>query len=401
MKNEKSVQLSLASELQDFAQLYNLLRALAAVQEEASFYERLHLLLLLARWTEAPLTLREIGRQVALPIERLSVHLARLRSTGWLTDEDRVYTLSTHGRLLIFVLRLIAQPWGEKDSVPVLTQLYQAASSQELALGPEEPFFEYVVAAIEESLRRLRRSITAEQTTILGQYHQESMRNVLMADTALSLRQAGTGTENDDLIERMHHAISALLTLSGQLEVRHLTLVERDLLTSGQVALGDVQSWAAHSDDYACAAIIASLVEHPIPQPSYIRSGKLLAAEAEVNNQPIAPVYRAVPTPQAFHSKDTNSVDTGHHPFAHLHARMRQRVGQGTPELSLAEWVNHPEWYTAVAHLLATLDSTLQDGNPPIYLHLSPNGTLTTLEQGAVLQVSDGIFSTKEHMYDS
>ncbi|GHO88582.1 hypothetical protein KSZ_65880 [Dictyobacter formicarum] len=50
---------------------------------------------------------------------------------------------------MIFVLRLIAQPWQEHDSVAVITQLYAAAASEELGLGPER-FFEDVVAAMKQ-----------------------------------------------------------------------------------------------------------------------------------------------------------------------------------------------------------------------------------------------------------
>src|SRR6266700_2608871 len=176
--------------LQGFGPLYLLLRGLSSGQDASSFYERVEVLLLLARWTRAPLTMREMSRYLHLPLERLSYHLLRLRASGWLTNEDRTYSLTTHGRLLIFVLRLIAQPWHDGDSVAVITQLYAAAASQELGLGPER-FFEDVVAAIEASLRRLRRAASAERTSLVSQYHEESSRNVRMADMALALRQQG------------------------------------------------------------------------------------------------------------------------------------------------------------------------------------------------------------------
>ena len=144
-------------------------------------------------------------------------------------------------------MRLIAQPWQERDSVAVIIQLYAAAVSEELGLGPEH-FFEDVVAAMEASSRRLRRVVSTERTSLANQYHEESLRNVCMADMALELRQQGVAAHDFDIVARMHHSISALSALSGQLEQQYLTLLERDLLTSGQVTLGDIQIWVAQAN---------------------------------------------------------------------------------------------------------------------------------------------------------
>ena len=185
--------------VRDFEHLYSLLRSLIVVQNISSFYERIEILLLLAQWAGEPLTMREMSRHITLPLDQLSTHVSRLRSGGWLRNEDRFYSLTTSGRLLIFVLRLIAQPWQDTDTVAVIAQLYNAASSQELGLGPEQ-FFEEVVAAIEASLRRLRRATSAERTSLIGQYHEEATRNVRMADMALTLRQQSVIDRDFDLV---------------------------------------------------------------------------------------------------------------------------------------------------------------------------------------------------------
>jgi hypothetical protein len=387
--------------LQGFDQLYPLLRCLASSQDMASFYERIQILMLLARWTGEPLTLREMHRVLPFPIERLSHHLSRLRASEWLTSEDRTYTLTMRGRLLIFVLRLIAQPWQERDSVAVITQLYAAASSEELGLGSER-LFEEVVAAIEASLRRLRRAVSAERTSLVSQYHEESLRNARMADMALELRQQGVAADDFDHVARMHHAISALSVLSGQLEQQHLTLLERDLLTSGQVTLGDVQTWAAQADDAACAAMIAPHLEGTIPQPWYLHEGALIAAEAEVSRRAGTRAYREAPLPQHFRPLDKHVVmDTRQQHLSTLQGHLRQRVLFNAEDLPLAEWVQQDEWRDALAHLIAALDPLLRIGKEPIYLHLHHQGQLVTLEEGAAQQVSDGILSRKESSYVS
>jgi len=387
--------------LQGFEQLYPLLRCLASSQDLASFYERIQILLLLARWAREPLTLREMNRFLPFPIERLSHHLSRLRASEWLTSEDRTYMLTMRGRLLIFVLRLIAQPWQERDSVAVITQLYAAASSEELGLGSER-LFEEVVAAIEASLRRLRRAVSAERTSLVSQYHEESLRNARMADMALELRQQGVAADDFDHVARMHHAISALSALSGQLEQQHLTLLERDLLTSGQVALGDVQTWAAQADDTACAAMIAPYLEGTIPQPWYLHEGALIAAEAEVSRRAGTRPYREAPLPQHFRPLDKHMVpDTHQQHLSILQGHLRQRVLLNAEDLPLSEWVQQDEWRDALAHLIAALDPLLRTGKEPIYLHLHREGQLVTLEEGAAQQVSEGILNRKESSYVS
>ena len=104
-KFEESEQAYLVPEdVRGFERLFPLLRGLVAGTDETYSFERLRLLLLLARWSGAPPTIREMCRHLHLPLERLSSHVQRLRATHWLTNEERSYQLSTHGRLLIFVL---------------------------------------------------------------------------------------------------------------------------------------------------------------------------------------------------------------------------------------------------------------------------------------------------------
>src|SRR6266566_2079218 len=98
-------------ELRGFERLYGLLAGLTSSRSEQSFYERLQVLLLLARWQGGPPTLREIGRQLPIPLE--------------------------------------------------------------------------------ESIRRLQQVLTVEQTSLVQEQHQESRRNVRMAEMALELRERG------------------------------------------------------------------------------------------------------------------------------------------------------------------------------------------------------------------
>ena len=104
-KFEESEQAYLVPEdIRGFERLFPLLRGLVAGTDESYSFERLRLLLLLARWSGTPPTIREMCRHLHLPLARLSSHVQRWRATHWLTNEERSYQLSTHGRLLIFVL---------------------------------------------------------------------------------------------------------------------------------------------------------------------------------------------------------------------------------------------------------------------------------------------------------
>ncbi len=93
---EESEQAYLVSEdIRGFERLFPLLRGLVAGTDESYSFERLRLLLLLARWSGAPPTIREMRRYLHLPLERLSSHIQRLRATYWLTNEEPSYQLST------------------------------------------------------------------------------------------------------------------------------------------------------------------------------------------------------------------------------------------------------------------------------------------------------------------
>jgi len=262
-------------ELRGFERLYGLLAGLTSSRSEQSFYERLQVLLLLARWQGGPPTLREIGRQLPIPLEALSSHLQRLRAANWLTDDERYYQLTTHARILAFVLQIVAQPWQESDSVAVVTQLYAAASSQELELGPAL-LFQEVVSTLEESIRRLQQVLTVEQTSLVQEQHQESRRNVRMAEMALELRERGAVDHDFVAAARMHYAISTLSDLSGQLEQRHLSLLERDLLSSGQITLGDIQAWAQDTDDGLVASCISPFLQMTFLSPGFSRKDAFL-----------------------------------------------------------------------------------------------------------------------------
>jgi len=86
----------IAVDLSGFATFYALLRALAAVQGEATFYERLEVLLQLARWTDAPPTALELARALGKPADTLSGALSALRVAGWLVSgvDDQRYALT-------------------------------------------------------------------------------------------------------------------------------------------------------------------------------------------------------------------------------------------------------------------------------------------------------------------
>jgi hypothetical protein len=387
---------TLPTDVQGFERLLLLLRGLVAGTDESHSLERLRLLLLLARWSDAPPTIREMSRHLHLPLERLSSHVQRLRTTHWLTNEERSYQLSVHGRLLIFVLQMIAQPWQDGDSVAVITQLYAAASSQELGLGPEL-FFEEVVTAIEESLRRLRRAVNAERTPLVGQFHEESSRNLRMADMALTLRQQGVAEHDFAAVSRMHQALSALTALSGQLEQLHLSLLERDLLTSGQVTLGDIQTWASQTADFACASMIAPYVQSSIPQPWFLSEGKLVAAEQDIAGRQGTISYQKTPPAQRFRTLPVQGVPDPHHERLYaLQGQLRQLLYGSEEDLPLSIWVNRPEWCEALLSLIATLDPLLRRGHEPVYLQLNSAGHLVTLEEGAAQQVSEGVLSLQE-----
>jgi len=100
------------TDLTGFAQFYPLLRVLTAT-EESSFYERLQLLLALAQWPGEPPTLAEVARPFATPVEKIAQTLSLLRRAGWLVSgiDDRRYSLSAPGRILITLLQMLAQPW--------------------------------------------------------------------------------------------------------------------------------------------------------------------------------------------------------------------------------------------------------------------------------------------------
>jgi hypothetical protein len=274
--------------------------------------------------------------------------------------------------------------------------LYAASSSQELGLGPEY-FFEEVVTAIEESLRRLRRAANAERTPLVGQFHEESSRNLRMADTALTLRQQGVADHDFAAVSRMHQALSALTALSGQLEQLHLSLLERDLLTSGQVTLGDIQTWASQTTDFSCASMIAPYVQGTIPQPWFLSEGKLVAAQQDIAGRQGTLTYQKTPPAQRFRTLAAQGVADLH--YHHLHAlqgQLRQLLHDAREDLSLSEWVNHLEWCEALLHMIAALDPLLRRGNEPVFLQVNPSGQLVTLEEGAAQQVSEGSLSLKE-----
>ena len=231
----------------------------------------------------------------------------------------------------------------------------------------------------------------------MSQFHEESSRNLRMADMALTLRQQGVADHDFAAVARMHQALSTLTALSGQLEQLHLSLLERDLLTSGQVTLGDIQTWASQTADFACASMIAPHVQGTIPQPWFLSEGKLVAAEQDIAGRQGTLTYQKTPPAQRFRTLPAQDVPDPHHYRLYaLQGQLRQLLHGTQEDLSLSTWVSHPEWCEALLHMIVALDPLLRRGNEPVFLQLNSSGHVVTLEEGAAQQVSEGVLSLKE-----
>lgn len=376
-----------------FERLHPLLYSLGRDQ---SFFDRIQIILILLEWRGQPATARDIERQMKIQPETLSRHLSVLRNAGWLTDDDRFYKLTSHARMLAFVMKIIAQPWEEGDAAAVITQLYAAAASQELGLGAALLFAD-VVSTIEDSVTRLQKALALDQTAIVLDHLKESTRNKRMADKALEIREAGTLDEDYAAVQRMHVAVSQLSVISGELEKHYTTLLERDLLTSGQVSLGDIKEWANRADDETCAEVIAPFVHFTPPQPWFILEKRLVDADAEVADRRKPVPYTPAPHPKPFKAAQTIMfIDEQRKEVYRLQGLLRQLLRQ-QETISLAEWVNHDEWSTSLLHMVAVLDPHLPKGEDPIVLSIDKEGKQTTPETGSVRQVSEGTIHRGDH----
>jgi hypothetical protein len=372
-----------------FERLYPLLNSLTNVREEQSFFERIQIILLLLEWKGAPAVARDIERQSKIPTELLARHLSVLRSGGWLTDDDRYYKLKSSARMLAFILKIIAQPWEENDAAAVITQLYAAASSQELGLGAALLFAD-VVSTIEDSVSRLKNALSLDQTAAVLAHLKESTRNKRMADKALEIREQGTVDEDYAAVQRMHVAISALSVISGELEKHYTTLLERDLLTSGQVTLGDIKEWAAQTGDEDCAEVIMPFVHYTVPQPWFIPEGRLVSAEAEIAGRERPPDYSLPPRPEPFKTgQPTMFIDQQRQEVYRLQGQLRQLL-RHQEAILLEDWVNQDEWHSSLLHMVVALDPHLQSGDEPIVLELDKDGKFAHPESGSVGRISEG-----------
>ncbi len=82
---------ALLPDVSGFGIFYPLLRVLVAVQDQATFYERLRILLLFARWQGDPPTVHTIAKSLGTESSVLAQTLHKLRSAGWLIsgEDDR------------------------------------------------------------------------------------------------------------------------------------------------------------------------------------------------------------------------------------------------------------------------------------------------------------------------
>jgi hypothetical protein len=381
-------------ELSGFDRIFPLLKVLGNVHSATTFYERMLILLTLARWEGGePPTANDLARRTSLSLEALSWSLQKLRAAGWLGGDDRRYTLTPHGRILMFMLRIVAQPWEEGDTSAVVAQMYAAASSEDVGLGPSL-LFDTVVSTIEERVRQLIGILALDTTEAVGQRLKESARDVRMAQRALELRKDGTiGDEDFTQIHRMHTAVSQLSEVSGKLDSRYLQLLARDLLAQGQVSIGDITNWMLEATEDERASILWPHLQLPIIGAWGVPEQVIFAAAADVAGRPERPVFRQVPPARPM---DIGAPHLPRHPTrdrALLQTQLRQHLQQQPVPLAIREWVNQPSWPEAIAHLVAMVDPQLSEDATPIFLHPDSRGRLESLDDGPVAAITSGVLS--------
>lgn len=383
-----------AADLTGFAQFYPLLRTLTAT-EEGNFYERLQLLLTLAQWPGEPPTLTEVARPFATSTEKIAQTLSLLRRAGWLVSgvDDRRYSLSIHGRMLITLLQLLAQPWQEGDVTAFATHLYEAADSLGMRQDLLHAQFELVLTTLEERARQLETILESEDTQLVRARLGQSEQDVKIARKAMELRQQkAVAAEAYEAVQRLHTAISNLSNLAARLNQRYQKLLARDLLAQGGVTLGDILAWAREADEDEIAAALNPFLLLPYLPLWSLPEMALLDASVEIDGRLPMPDHAPVPQPQPIPElPPTVDLDEIKQLLYQKQALLRQHLREQDP-LPLPQWVDETDWQTAVVHFAAALDPALMEMETAVYLHLDEQGALET-DVAIIQAISKGLLS--------
>ena len=120
---------------------------------------------------------------------------------------------------------------------------------------------------------------------------------------------------------------------------------KRDLLTSGQVTLGDIQVWMGQANDALCATVIGPLLRIPLPQPWFLTEGRIVAAEEEVAGKQARTLHQGIPQTQRFRTVSQEGIADQHRlRLSELQGRLRQLLREYPEGLPLAACVNQESW---------------------------------------------------------
>ena len=383
-----------STDLTGFARFYPLLRVLTAT-EEGSFYERLQLLLTLAQWPGEPPTLAEVARPFATPAEKIAQTLSLLRRAGWLVSgvDDRRYSLSAPGRMLITLLQLLAQPWQEGDVTAFAAHLYEAADSLGMRQDLLHAQFELVLTTLEERARQLETILESEDAQLVRARLGQSEQDVKIARKALELRQQkAVAAEAYEAVQRLHTAISRLSNLAARLNQRYQKLLARDLLAQGGVTLGDILAWAREAEEDEIATTLCPFLLLPYLPLWSLPEMAMLDASVEIDGRPPTSYHAPVPQPQPIPElPPTVDLDEIKQLLYQKQALLRYRLEEQDP-LPLPQWVDEADWQTAVVHFAAALDPALMEMETAVYLHLDEQGALET-DVAVIQAISKGLLS--------
>lgn len=381
--------------LEGFERFYDLLRALVCVQDEATFYERLQILLQLARRQGEPPTIQTLARELAISLNPQT--LSRLREAGWLVsgEDDRRYSLTAEGHLLIVLLQMLAQPWAEDDISAVAVRVYEAAEA--LGVGAEllRAQFDQVLSILEQQALEIEQAIEAEDTALVESRLHQSKQNVQMAEKALELRKRGATSPDDyEQVQRMHRIISSFSQASPRLENRYKKLLARDLLAQGAVTLGDILAWAQEAEDKELGQTLWPHLKWPYLPLWDIPEVALLDAAYELEGKTRSDRRLPLPMPTPLTELPASAtLDEIKQQLYRTQEQLRQHLKKREDPLPLSKWVAQDVWEKAVAHFVAALDPQLRNSSEPVYLQLETNGYLEeTLEQ-IVHKVTQGQLS--------
>lgn len=383
-------------DLDGFASFYALLRALVAGQGEETFYERLRILLCLARWPSNPPTVMDLSRVLGQEVKPLAATLSTLRTGGWLLGgtDDHHYKLAPQGRILITILQLLAQPWTEAEAAPVATQIYAAAEYLGVKADLLRAHFEAVLSTLEERTAQINMALEAEDTILVKSRLSESLRNTQLGQQVLGLRHKGAVSPDEhQQVQRMHAVLSDLSHVSANLEIRYQALLTRDLLAEGGVTLGDIMDWAREATTEEMAETIGAFTRSPylplwsLPEMAFSDGQEALLGHVVQHRR------LQLPKPEPLGEiPPTASISSIKQRIYSLQETLRHRLQDQDP-LSLSAWVQHPEWSEAVLHFIAVLDPELQQLSPPIFLYLDAGGQVDVLAEGAVQAITVGAIS--------